>query len=191
MSRQQRPTIELPIRGLDCAECAWHVRQAIETLPGVIEVNILLAAQKAIIRFDPAQTGPAEIRGAVEGAGYSVAPSEPGPPAASLFGGFTRRVLALFGVVFGTVLFVVVVGEWFGLFEVATRWVPWPAWAGVILIGGWPIFRNVVRATLKLRIIAHSLMTVGMCAAIAVGKWPSGPVGRCRTSPPWRRRLPE
>ena len=39
------------------------------------------------------------------------------------------------------------------------------------MIAGYPIFRNVIRATLHRQIISHTLMTIGVLAAIAVGQW--------------------
>ncbi|HSX79870.1 MAG TPA: cation-translocating P-type ATPase [Candidatus Saccharimonadia bacterium] len=39
------------------------------------------------------------------------------------------------------------------------------------MAGGWPIFRNVIQATLKRHILAHTLMTLGVIAALAVGEW--------------------
>ncbi|MCS6925248.1 MAG: cation-translocating P-type ATPase [Candidatus Binatia bacterium] len=84
---------------------------------------------------------------------------------------FTRHVLTLFGLVFGAVLFIVVIGEWLGLFAAYTERVPWPLGVAVVLLGGSPVFRNVVRATLKRKITAHTLMTIGLLAALAVGEW--------------------
>ena len=86
-------------------------------------------------------------------------------------GGFTRQVLTLFGVVVGAVLFVVVLGEWLGLFELYTKRVPWPVGLAIVLIGGLPVFRAVLRATLRRRVTSHTLMTVGVMAALAVGEW--------------------
>ena len=169
-------TLKLPIRGMDCGECAEHVKQAIKVVPGVLEVDVLLSAQKAIIRFDPAQTGLPAIRQAVEKAGYALAIPESEQLAALPLGGFARRILTLFGAVFGVVLFVVVVGEWLGLFEAATRGVPWPAWLAVILLGGYPIFTKVARATARGRVISHTLMTFGVIAAVAVGEWPAATI---------------
>jgi diaminohydroxyphosphoribosylaminopyrimidine deaminase/5-amino-6-(5-phosphoribosylamino)uracil reductase len=37
-------TLEIPISGMDCAECTQHVRHAIEKLPGVQSVNVFLDA---------------------------------------------------------------------------------------------------------------------------------------------------
>jgi len=50
-----------------------------------------------------------------------------------------RRIFAVFGVIFGAVLFIVVAGELFGVFDALTEWVPWPVWAAVMLAGGYPV----------------------------------------------------
>jgi len=101
------------------------------------------------------------------GALGGVAPSLPG---------FTRQVLTLFGVVFATVLFVVVLGEWLGLLELYTRRVPWPLGLLVVLGGGYPVFRNVARAARHGRVTSHTLMTVGALAALALGEWATAAV---------------
>ncbi len=164
-------TLEVPIQGMDCAECTLHVQHAIAALPGVEAVNVFLASEKAIIQLDPAQTDMLAIRKAVEEAGYSVPTPATAQSSVPPLGDFTRRVLALFGIVFGAVLFIVVVGEWLGLFEAITQRVPWLIGLAIVLIGGYPVFRNVVRATLKGQVISHTLMTLGVLAALAVGEW--------------------
>ncbi|MGQ0549146.1 MAG: heavy metal translocating P-type ATPase, partial [Armatimonadota bacterium] len=84
--------------------------------------------------------------------------------------------LTLLGVVFAAVLFIVVVGEWLGLLEALTKRLPWPFWLAVLLAGGYPVFRNVLRAALRRQIIAHTLMTIGVLAAVAVGEWATAAV---------------
>ncbi|WP_318556212.1 cation-translocating P-type ATPase [Geobacter anodireducens] len=152
-------------------DCARHVERAIRSVPGVVSLELLLSARKAVVRLDPLQTGPDEVRTAVENAGYTVEREDEAPPVASPLSGFSRRVLVLFGVVFGAVLFVVVIGEWLGLFETATTKVPWPLWLVAILAGGWPVFSGVVKATFRKRVTSHTLMTLGALAAMAVGEW--------------------
>lgn len=152
-------------------DCARHVERAIRSVPGVVGLELLLSARKAVVRLDPLQTGPDEVRTAVENAGYTVEREDEAPPVASPLAGFSRRVLVLFGVVFGAVLFVVVIGEWLGLFETATTKVPWPLWLVAILAGGWPVFSGVVKATFRKRVTSHTLMTLGALAAMAVGEW--------------------
>jgi Cd2+/Zn2+-exporting ATPase/Cu+-exporting ATPase len=170
-------TLEIPVKGMDCAECTQTVQHAIAKLPGVESVNVLLSSEKAIIRLDPAVVDLPAIRKAVEGAGYSVPEiATPAPPSAPVMGDFTRRVVTLLGVVFGAVLFIIVVGEWLGLFKQLTERVPFVLGLGIVVAGGWPIFRNVVRATLKRQVTSHTLMTLGALAALAVGQWATAAV---------------
>lgn len=46
-------TLEIPIAGMDCAECTMHVQHAIEKLPGVQSVNVFLGTEKAVLKLDP------------------------------------------------------------------------------------------------------------------------------------------
>jgi Cu+-exporting ATPase len=172
----QGQTVEVPIRGMDCADCALHVQRAIGALPGVASADVYLAAEKAVILLDPTQVDQAAIRKAVEGAGYAVPALLADGPQARPVGDFTRHILALLGIAFGAVLFVVLAGEWLGLFEAFTARVPWPLGLALVLLGGYPVFRNVLRATLKGQVIAHTLMTVGVLAALMVGEWATAAV---------------
>ncbi len=182
---KQIETLEIPIAGMDCTECTMHVKKAIGALPGVKSVDVFLASEKAVIQLDSTVVGLPEIRQAVAGSGYSVPMVETAEPqlpidarnnaqktvASAPLSDFSRPILTVFGIVFGVVLFVVVVGEWLGLFETLTSRVPWPVGLGIVLIGGYPIFRNVFRATLRRQITSHTLMTVGVIAALVVGQW--------------------
>ncbi|WP_218002147.1 heavy metal translocating P-type ATPase [Microtetraspora malaysiensis] len=85
---------------------------------------------------------------------------------------FARPVLTLFGLVVGLVLLVVVVGEWLGAFERLTDRVPFAVGLLLVLAGGFPIFYNVGRAALRRKVTSHTLMTVGVTAALVVGEWP-------------------
>ncbi|MEK7325891.1 MAG: cation-translocating P-type ATPase [Chloroflexota bacterium] len=163
-------TLEIPIKGMDCAECTQHVQHAIAALPGVESVDVFLASEKATIKLDPALVELGAIRSAVAGAGYSV-PATEVATTNQPFNNFTRRVLTLFGIVFGAVLFVVVVGEWLGLFEQLTERVPFPVGVLLVLVSGFPIFVNVVRAALRRQVIAHTLMSLGVLAALSVWQW--------------------
>ena len=71
----------------------------------------------------------------------------------------------------GFVLFVIVAGEWLGLFDRLTERVPLPIGIALVLAAGFTAFRNVWRATLRRQIIAHHLMTLGVIAALIVGQW--------------------
>src|SRR3989304_6124848 len=105
-------TLEVPVKGMDCAECTQHVQHAIAALPGVESVNVFLTSEKAVVRLDLARVDLPAIRKAVEGAGYSIpetaTPSQSPTP---VLGDFTRRIVTFLAVVFGAVLFIIVVGE--------------------------------------------------------------------------------
>ena len=75
--------LELPIAGMDCAECTMHVKNALAALPGVHMVEVFLASEKASLRYDPARVDLAAMRQAVVAAGYAVPERVPegGPPA--------------------------------------------------------------------------------------------------------------
>jgi P-type Cu+ transporter len=169
--------IQVPIKGMDCAGCTQTVQKAITQIPGVQTVDVLLSSEKAVIKLDANQVQLATIRHAVKQAGYTV----PEPEAASAStetssNDFTKRVITLFGLVFGAVLFIVVFGEWLGVFETITSRVPWFVGVSVVFVAGFPVFRNVVEAALRRQIISHTLMTVGVIAALAVGEWATAAV---------------
>lgn len=164
--------VQVAIRGMDCVDCTRHVERAIARLPGVDSVEVYLAAEKAVIRLDPSQVGLSEIRAAVAEAGYSAATEEE----ARSTNDFGRPLLTLMALVFGAVLFAVVVGEWMGLFEAVTDRLPGPIGLAIVLILGSPIFRNVLRAAWRRQITAHTLMSVGAFAALAVGQWATAAV---------------
>ncbi len=171
---------ELRVEGMDCAECVAHVQHAIAGLPGVCGVQVFLAAEKAVVQYDPQAVDLPAIRRAVEQAGYQApVPAVEASAAEELAGrggAYTRSVLLFTGLVVGAVLFVVVVGEWLGLFHAVTAAIPWPVGWLLVLWGWHPILRNVVRAALKRQVISHTLMSVGVVAALAVGEWPTAAV---------------
>jgi Cd2+/Zn2+-exporting ATPase/Cu+-exporting ATPase len=168
-------TIELPVSGMDCAECTRHVQHALAGVPGVASVQVLLSAEKAIVRLDPAVASLDQLRAAVNEAGYS-APAPADAQQMDQQRTYTRKVWTVMALVFGAVLFVVVLGEWFGLFEQITGRVPFVVGAALVVLSGWPIFRNVLRATRKRQVTSHTLMTIGVLAALAVGQWTTAAV---------------
>lgn len=176
----QPQTLELPVAGMDCADCARHVQQAIAAVPGVCSVDVRPAAEKVVVTVDPVRADLPAIRRAVAAAGYRVldAPTTTGGPLAarSPLPDFTRAILTLFGVVFGAVLAIVVAGEWLGLFAALTERVPWPLGLVAVLLFGYPVFRAVAQAALRRRVTSHTLMTVGAIAALAVGEWATAAV---------------
>ena len=164
-------TLEIPISGMDCAECTQHVQHAIEKLPGVQSVNVFLGTEKAVVRLDPTQVDVPTIRTAVQGAGYDVPASDSPKVDPVSMGDFNRRLTILLVSVFAIILSVVIFGEGLGLFDFLNDLIPFPLGVVIVIAGGYPVFMNVIRATLKRQIISHTLMTIGVIAALVVGQW--------------------
>lgn len=170
-------TLELPIAGMDCGECTQAVQHAIARLPGVESVQVFLSSEKAVIRLDTTRVQLHALHAAIEGAGYRVpAPTPAAATPAPQLHNLARRISTLLGFVFGMVLFVIVVGEWFGLLRKLTELVPFGVGLAVVVVCGWPIFSKVARAAIRRQVISHTLMTVGVLAALAIGEWATATV---------------
>jgi len=68
-------TVSLPIGGMTCAGCVAHVEGALAKTPGVLNVNVNLATEKATVEYVPTVTGLPDFRRAVAEAGYEVLPT--------------------------------------------------------------------------------------------------------------------
>ena len=163
---------EVAVQGMDCAECTRHVQQAIAGLPGVEQVEVFLAGEKAVVAFDPTRVDLSKIRAAVVSAGYQ-APVDDAPDASpgQVATDMARQATRVLGLVVGAVLVLVVVGEWLGLLDAVTEFVPWPVGWLLVLVAWWPVLMNVLRAAWRRQVLAHTLMSLGVIAALAVGEW--------------------
>ncbi len=69
-------TLSLPISGMTCASCVAHVEGALKELPGVSQVVVNLATNKASLTYDAARVNLADMQRAVEDVGYSISTAE-------------------------------------------------------------------------------------------------------------------
>ena len=63
-------TVELKVEGMDCQGCVKSVTRMLTGVAGVQSVDVSLEEARARVTFDPAKTGLAEFKKAVERAGY-------------------------------------------------------------------------------------------------------------------------
>jgi copper chaperone len=63
-------TLEFKVDGMDCDGCVKSVTRMLSGIAGVDKVEVSLAEGKASVSFDPARTGVAEFKRAVERAGF-------------------------------------------------------------------------------------------------------------------------
>jgi Cd2+/Zn2+-exporting ATPase/Cu+-exporting ATPase len=158
---------QLPIAGMDCADCAVRIERALERMDGVRHVSVSLAGARATVLYDPERASVAAMRRTVEALGYRVpdrGDSRAAPRPSEILSGVLVAAVA------GTVL-IALAAERLGLVEAATRLVPAPVAAAAVLVGGLPIFRKVVLALRAGSVTPHALMTLGIAGALAIGEY--------------------
>jgi Cu+-exporting ATPase len=65
-------SVTLPIKGMSCANCAERIEKALKQVEGVLDANVNLATERATVRFIPGVTQIAQLKKAIEDAGYEV-----------------------------------------------------------------------------------------------------------------------
>jgi P-type Cu+ transporter len=65
--------VTLPVRGMTCAACVGRVERGLAAVAGTNEVSVNLATHRASLKFDPTETGLADLVDAVKRTGYEVA----------------------------------------------------------------------------------------------------------------------
>ncbi|MDP9310597.1 MAG: cadmium-translocating P-type ATPase [Chloroflexota bacterium] len=169
-----KTTITLAVAGMDCASCAVHVEEAVRKLPGVENVQVLVAAERATVTYNAEQLGREQIVGAIGQAGYSV-PDATNTEGVEVHAPSERKVSSIIGWgVLGIVALVVIVsslGEQLGLLDRFVERLPWWIPAAAVAIGGYPVFKSVIQSALRKQVTSHTLMSVGVIAAAAIGEW--------------------
>lgn len=171
MTENPNKRVEVPIEGMDCADCVRHVQTALRGVPGVADADVYLTSEKAILYLEDPQIDWDLIHKAVKNAGYSIPEKNQETSNRPDITDLSRRVGVVTAVVFVSVLAVVILGEWLGLFDLLTEKIPLVMGIGLVIAFGYPVFSNVLRATFHRQIIAHSLMTLGVIGALVIGEW--------------------
>jgi Cu+-exporting ATPase len=68
--REVEDTLVVPIEGMTCASCVGRVERAIRQVPGVVDVSVNLATERAEITFDHVQKNAGAVADAIFKAGY-------------------------------------------------------------------------------------------------------------------------
>jgi len=128
-------TGDLTISGMNCANCARHVTEAIQSVPGVQSASVNLDARQASVRWSPgsAKNIPAIIR-AVETAGYGAKIIEAEAPHDHGQHKLSGWQLNLWIGILGTLP--LMIGEWF--FDLGMQ--SWFRWFSFALAGSVQVF---------------------------------------------------
>ena len=65
-------SITIPVEGMTCSGCVANVERVLKSIDGVESVNVSLDQGQAIVEFVPGRVNPAQLRSAIEDAGYEV-----------------------------------------------------------------------------------------------------------------------
>ncbi len=130
---------ELPIEGMTCANCVLTIERNLKRLPGMEQVAVNLATEKASIVYNPALVDLTQVKAVVEDLGYHVIETEGLDEEAELDAErqareaemARQRRLLILGVAFTTPLFLLSMGRDFGLLGAWAMqpWVNWLMWA--------------------------------------------------------------
>jgi len=165
--------VQFTVKGMDCSGCANNVKNALEQLEEVDSAEVFLSAEKAKIRTKTDSPDIRPLRKAVEDIGYHIPDNstDQSQQENQSLREKAQKSFRLFGLVFGVILLVVIAGEWLGLFQALTKWVPF--WAGAVLVlsMGYPVFKQVIVAAKKGLVTPHALMALGSLTALVAGEW--------------------
>ncbi|MDX1415043.1 MAG: copper ion binding protein, partial [Candidatus Promineifilaceae bacterium] len=131
-------TIELPLLGMTCANCANTIERKLSKTDGVLEASVNYASEKALITYAPGAVTRAELVSAVRAAGYDVVEGagsdvEADVEAAARHAEMRHQQKRLIvGLIFTVPLFLLSMGRDFGLLG---PWAhqPWVNWLFLLL----------------------------------------------------------
>jgi len=64
--------VTLNVQGMTCQGCVGSVTRVLKATPGVASVNVQLDPGRAEVGYDPARASVADLKRAIEEAGYAV-----------------------------------------------------------------------------------------------------------------------
>ena len=64
--------VTLNVQGMTCQGCVGSVTRVLKATPGVTSVNVQLEPGRAEVGYDPARASVADLKRAIEDAGYAV-----------------------------------------------------------------------------------------------------------------------
>ena len=73
-------SLDIPITGMSCGSCVSRIERTLTKLPGMVEVSVNLATQKAFVRFLPGAVSLTRIQHAIREAGYEPQDTDTPPP---------------------------------------------------------------------------------------------------------------
>lgn len=64
--------LDLTVQGMSCGGCVSGVTKALQAVPGVSDINVVLDGGKVSLNYDPHQAGADLVKAAIREAGFEV-----------------------------------------------------------------------------------------------------------------------
>ncbi|MEE8354158.1 MAG: heavy metal translocating P-type ATPase, partial [Dehalococcoidales bacterium] len=161
------------IGGMTCASCVSTVESALAEVPGVLSAVVNLASEKATVEYLAGEVGMADLRKAVEGAGYSLRAEEGAGESDELAAATQREIRTLKTKLFvsGAIGIFMLLGV---ISELTSGWMPSPLtnrylmWAlatPVQFWAGWQFYKGLWGGLKHRTANMNTLIAVGTSAA--------------------------
>ncbi len=149
----------VPIRGMDCPDCAATIEKSVARIPGVGFASLNFGAQRLLLEYDPGQTSLATVERVIRRLGYRV-PTQQEAVREPLFDlrGVEARLVLLAGV-----LLVL------GAAPVSPVWSQ-VLWGVATAVGAWTPLRRALGAVRCGRVDMNCLMVLAVTGAVALGE---------------------
>jgi len=167
--------VTLGITGMTCASCSARVERALRKLPGVKEASVNLATERATVLLEPGSLSLADLRRAVESAGYGVLEEQPQTDARAedAHAIETRKEIVqarnktIFALALGALVFLGSFHEWFPWVPsvLSNRYLLWALATPVQFWAGWRFYRGAWANARHLSANMDTLIAMGTSAA--------------------------
>ncbi len=174
-------SVELRVGGMHCAACVGRAEKALKAVPGVLDAEVNLLAERASVRIDPTAAEATTLVGALDRAGFPSELHEAGSLGEDQSGGRAHRSEAedlkrrmLISAALTAPVAVMAMGPHFGLFPM--QWSmhsPWWNWvqlvltAPVVFWAGGGFFTGAAASLRQRSSDMNTLIAVGTFAAFA------------------------
>ncbi len=171
-SANEETTLTFRLYGLDCADCALTVEEAVRRLGGVSHARVNYATARLEARFNPRLVSPEAISHTVQASGYTARPEgvlEEATGGLSLVRPRRDLLTGLSGLS--------LLAAWIGIPLGAPEPIRVAFYLLAIILGGYHVARSGITAVRAHRALdMNVLMTLAAMGAMLIGEWAEGAV---------------
>ncbi|MEW6003171.1 MAG: cation-translocating P-type ATPase [Nitrospirota bacterium] len=165
-------TIELKVKGLCCTDCAAKIEKLLRNTMGVMDLKILMAAEKAVITYNESRIAPDDLIKKIESLGYKTHVSKieiTEKPEKK------RDLANILRLTFITIISIVALGEillgYLGILKMGIQFIPLLLILSAIFLGGYPIFKKAFLGLINRQINVDLVMSLGIIGAALIGEF--------------------